>query len=69
MKHFIVSALSCSCIGDDGFDAVCQIADTIEKRIRQIQLRKSAIVKEAFKGQGSSDSESMENLKIMFGED
>ena len=45
-----------------------QIAETIEGRILQIQKRKSAIVKEAFKGQGSSDSESLEDLKIMFEE-
>jgi len=46
------------------------IADTIEGRILQIQKRKTAIVKEAFRGKGASggDSESIENLKIMFGE-
>jgi len=48
-----------------------QIANTIEGRILQIQKRKTAIVKEAFRGKGASgaDSESMENLKIMFGDD
>ena len=47
-----------------------QIADTIEGRILQIQKRKTAIVKEAFRGKGASgaDSASMENLKIMFGD-
>ncbi|KAF7302925.1 DNA repair protein [Mycena kentingensis (nom. inval.)] len=50
------------------------ISNTIEGRILQIQKRKTAIVKEAFKGskdveKGKSDPESIENLKIMFGED
>ncbi|KAF9785715.1 SNF2 family N-terminal domain-containing protein [Thelephora terrestris] len=51
------------------------IANTIEGRILQIQKRKTAIVKEAFRGKGKSgdgekhDAESMENLKIMFGMD
>jgi len=48
------------------------IENTIESRILQIQKRKTAIVKEAFKGKGKSekhDAESMENLKIMFGMD
>ncbi|KAI0732417.1 SNF2 family N-terminal domain-containing protein [Fomitopsis betulina] len=44
------------------------IADTIEERILQIQKRKTAIVKEAFRGKGDGDPESVENLKIMFGE-
>ena len=50
-----------------------QIENTIEGRILQIQKRKTAIVKEAFKGKGKGgasekhDPESMENLKIMFG--
>ncbi|OCH95686.1 hypothetical protein OBBRIDRAFT_871170 [Obba rivulosa] len=45
------------------------ISDTIEGRILQIQKRKTAIVKEAFRGKGSgTDPESVENLKIMFGE-
>ena len=45
-----------------------QISDTIEDRILQIQKRKTAIVKEAFKGQRKDgpDSDSVENLKIMF---
>ncbi|KAF7791598.1 hypothetical protein EIP86_002615 [Pleurotus ostreatoroseus] len=43
------------------------IEETIEGRILQIQKRKTAIVKEAFGGKGDSDS--LENLKIMFGED
>ncbi|KAI3622763.1 dna repair protein rad5 [Moniliophthora roreri] len=49
------------------------ISNTIEGRIVQIQKRKAAIVKEAFRGSGGSkgaggDPESIENLKIMFGE-
>lgn len=54
---------------------VLQIGNTIEGRILQIQKRKTAIVKEAFKGKGKGggggnhDAESMENLKIMFGMD
>lgn len=42
-----------------------QVSNTIEDRILQIQKRKTAIVNEAFGGKGDSDS--MENLKIMFG--
>ncbi|KAG6846036.1 hypothetical protein H0H87_006400 [Tephrocybe sp. NHM501043] len=48
------------------------VANTIEGRILQIQKRKTAIVKEAFRGGGRSDGadpESVENLKIMFGDD
>jgi len=48
------------------------IENTIEGRVRQIQKRKTAIIKEAFKGKGKGekhDAESMENLKIMFGMD
>ncbi|KAI0640000.1 SNF2 family N-terminal domain-containing protein [Trametes polyzona] len=44
------------------------IAGTIEGRILQIQKRKTAIVKEAFKGKRDTDPESIENLKIMFGD-
>ncbi|KAI0334349.1 hypothetical protein GY45DRAFT_1318351 [Cubamyces sp. BRFM 1775] len=44
------------------------ISGTIEGRILQIQKRKTAIVKEAFKGKRDSDPESIENLKIMFGD-
>ncbi|KAG7099770.1 hypothetical protein E1B28_001582 [Marasmius oreades] len=48
------------------------ISDTIEGRIIQIQKRKTAIVKEAFRGSGSGNGkgnpESIENLRIMFGE-
>jgi len=43
------------------------ISDTIEGRILRIQKRKTALIKEAFKGKGDADS--MENLKIMFGDD
>ncbi|KAF8807924.1 DNA repair protein RAD5 [Phlegmacium glaucopus] len=45
------------------------IAKTIENRILQIQKRKTAIVNEAFRGSGKADSESIQNLKIMFGDD
>ncbi|KAI0068064.1 hypothetical protein BV25DRAFT_1793364 [Artomyces pyxidatus] len=45
------------------------IEDTIEGRILQIQKRKTALVKEAFRGKSGADSESLENLKIMFGDD
>ncbi|KAJ7642840.1 SNF2 family N-terminal domain-containing protein [Mycena rosella] len=55
VKHFIVS-------------------NTIEGRILRIQKRKTAIVKEAFRGSGGggsarTDPESIENLKIIFGEE
>ncbi|KAJ2927693.1 hypothetical protein H1R20_g9395, partial [Candolleomyces eurysporus] len=53
VKHFIVS-------------------NTIEGRILQIQKRKTAIVNEAFKGSSKAaktDPESIQNLKIMFGDD
>ncbi|PSS29648.1 hypothetical protein PHLCEN_2v2796 [Hermanssonia centrifuga] len=43
------------------------ISNTIEGRILQIQKRKTAIVKEAFGGKGGTDS--IENLKIMFGDE
>ncbi|KAI0316497.1 SNF2 family N-terminal domain-containing protein [Amylostereum chailletii] len=42
------------------------VEDTIEGRILQIQKRKTALVKEAFRGKGGGDPESLENLKIMF---
>ncbi|KAJ6601311.1 DNA repair protein RAD5 [Mycena vulgaris] len=50
------------------------VANTIEGRILRIQKRKTAIVKEAFRGSGAggatrTDPESIENLKIMFGEE
>ncbi|KDR85554.1 hypothetical protein GALMADRAFT_51611 [Galerina marginata CBS 339.88] len=45
------------------------IAKTIENRILQIQKRKMAIVNEAFRGSGKADPESIQNLKIMFGDD
>ncbi|KAG1813188.1 SNF2 family N-terminal domain-containing protein [Suillus subaureus] len=44
---------------------------TIEGRILQIQKRKTAIVKEAFRGSdksGKADPESLENLKVIFGD-
>jgi len=46
-----------------------QVEKTIEKRILQIQKRKTAIVNEAFRGSGKADPESLQNLKIMFGDD
>ena len=48
---------------------IAKVSGTIEGRIVQIQKRKTAIVKEAFKGKRDSDPESIENLKIMFGDD
>jgi len=43
---------------------------TIEGRILQIQKRKTAIIKEAFRGSGGkTDSDTFENLKLMFGDD
>ncbi|KAF8204424.1 DNA repair protein RAD5 [Mycena galopus ATCC 62051] len=47
------------------------VSNTIEGRILRIQKRKTAIVREAFRGGGSAgtDPESIENLKIMFGEE
>ncbi|KAG2155681.1 SNF2 family N-terminal domain-containing protein [Suillus clintonianus] len=45
---------------------------TIEGRILQIQKRKTAIVKEAFRGSdksGKADPESLQNLKVIFGDD
>ncbi|KAH0591247.1 hypothetical protein H2248_001339 [Termitomyces sp. 'cryptogamus'] len=48
------------------------VANTIECRILQIQKRKTAIVKEAFRCSGARgegvDPESIENLKIIFGD-
>jgi hypothetical protein len=47
-----------------------QVENTIEERILQIQKRKTALVKEAFRGKsagGGPDPDSVENLKIMFG--
>ncbi|CCM03639.1 uncharacterized protein FIBRA_05783 [Fibroporia radiculosa] len=45
------------------------VSGTIEGRILQIQKRKTAIVKEAFRGKGEGDPESLENLQIMFGDE
>lgn len=48
------------------------VSNTIEGRILQIQKRKTAIIREAFRGSGKdgpADPQSIENLKIMFGED
>ncbi|KAF8841910.1 hypothetical protein BDN67DRAFT_900346 [Paxillus ammoniavirescens] len=44
------------------------IDNTIEGRILQIQQRKTAIVKEAFRGTDKSDPESFDNLKVIFGD-
>lgn len=47
-----------------------QIDNTIEGNILEIQKRKTAIIKEAFRGtnkSGKEDPESLENLKLMFG--
>lgn len=73
-KRLSMSNISLQVLVDSTFmsryDLCLQISDTIEGRILQVQKRKTAIVKEAFRGKGVSgaDSESMENLKIMFGE-
>jgi DNA repair protein RAD5 len=45
------------------------VSNTIEKRILKIQKRKAAIVNEAFRGSGKADPESIQNLKIMFGDE
>jgi hypothetical protein len=70
VKHFIVSPASTSPFLTNG----AQVSNTIEGRILRIQKRKTAIVKEAFRGSGGgggarTDPESIENLKIMFGEE
>ncbi|KIJ22170.1 hypothetical protein PAXINDRAFT_64144 [Paxillus involutus ATCC 200175] len=44
------------------------IENTIEGRILQIQQRKTAIVKEAFRGTDKSGPESFDNLKVIFGD-
>ena len=44
------------------------ISHTIEKRILQIQKRKTAIVNSALAGKGDS-TEGLDNLRIMFEED
>lgn len=69
VKHFIVSLhiLKIMC----RFQNVLQVEDTIEGRILDIQRRKTAIVKEAFRGtqkSGKGDSESIDNLKVIFGD-
>ncbi|EPQ60320.1 hypothetical protein GLOTRDRAFT_112995 [Gloeophyllum trabeum ATCC 11539] len=45
------------------------VDNTIEGRILQIQKRKTALVKEAFRGTGDKDPDSLENLKIMFADE
>ncbi len=67
VTHFIVSILSLLYL--ISFDIALQVSNTIEKRILRIQTRKTAIVNEAFRGTGKADPESIQNLKIMFGED
>ena len=71
VKHFIVCPTSPSIKGrfELNLGLHIQISDTIEGRVLEIQKRKTAIVKEAFKGKRDSDPESIENLKIMFGDD
>lgn len=68
VTHFIVCTLTLS-HSLHSVERAPQISNTIEGRILQIQKKKTAIIKEAFKGQSGGDSESMENLRIMFGED
>lgn len=67
------SSYGLPCPPKQTFANVHQVANTIEARILQIQARKTAIVKEAFRGasgsKGTSDPDSIENLKIMFGDD
>jgi len=70
VKHFIVRlGLYVSDLSMP--DTCCKVSNTIEGRILQIQKRKTAIVKEAFRGtqRAGTDPESIENLKIMFGDD
>lgn len=53
------------------FQNLLQVENTIEGRILDIQKRKTAIIKEAFRGtqkSGNGDSESIENLKVIFGD-
>ena len=69
VKHFIVSPnLHFYPLEFD--ELLFKVSNTIEGRILQIQKRKTAIVKEAFRGtqRTGPDSESIENLKIMFGD-
>lgn len=67
VKHFIVRHFNFSV--PQHVDLESQISKTIENRILRIQKRKTAIVNEAFRGSGKTDSESIQNLKIMFGDD
>jgi DNA repair protein RAD5 len=49
-----------------------QVSNTIEGRILQIQKKKTALIKEAFRssdGGRERDLESLENLRIMFEDD
>lgn len=69
VKHFIVSLdlRSVATIHSTFF----KVDHTIEGRILKIQKRKTAIVKEAFRGSDKSsktDPESLENLKVIFGD-
>jgi SNF2 family DNA or RNA helicase len=68
VTHFIVS---CANVYINWASLITSKVDgTIENRILEIQRRKTAIVKEAFRGSGSSgsDPESIRNLKMMFGD-
>lgn len=71
VKHFIVSKININLLSPSYSlnNYHLQIAKTIENRILQIQKRKAAIVNEAFRGSGKADPESIQNLKIMFGDD
>lgn len=71
VKHFIASTVFIVKLGTALIHDL-QVSHTIESRILQIQKRKTAIVKEAFrgsKGKDTNDPDSVENLKIMFGDD
>lgn len=70
VKHFIVK-ISHSAYLQDPTLIFIQIKNTIEGNILDIQQRKTAIVKEAFRGtnkSGEADPESLANLKLIFGE-
>lgn len=70
VTHFIVSRyfLLLSFVSSSAHRTIIKVSNTIEGRILKIQKRKTAIIKEALKGQTGADSESVENLRIMFGE-
>ena len=68
VTHFIVSPTAIPVCSIDSLSSL-QVSNTIEGRILKIQKRKTAIIKEALKGQTGADLETVENLRIMFGED